>query len=296
MSIAERRDAQEEFRTHARVLVSTDAGGEGVNLQFSHVVINYDLPWSPTRIEQRIGRVDRIGQSHDVVAHNLVVESSIDARVLDVLQAKLAVILAELGVDKTTDVLASVETRVDDLYTTAILEPESLQRAADEMADGARAEVEETTPLRDALGPSIVGGRPPRPSSLRRWLDVGDGARRRLRDVGRRVDGTVPQVVAGEPVPVLEGATSGWWTMWEVRTGAEHTAAALFVTDSGAVRPDIADRTWTALTECSDVGPSRPLTSEEFERLRILAADHTYRDSHGAVPALTLRLAARVEA
>ncbi len=80
MSIAERRDAQEEFRTNARVLVSTDAGGEGVNLQFAHVVINYDLPWSPTRIEQRIGRVDRIGQSHDVVAHNLVMESSIDAQ------------------------------------------------------------------------------------------------------------------------------------------------------------------------------------------------------------------------
>ncbi len=296
MSIAERRDTQEEFRTNARVLVSTDAGGEGVNLQFAHVVINYDLPWSPTRIEQRIGRVDRIGQSHDVVAHNLAMESSIDARVLDVLQTKLAVILAELGVDKTTDVLASVETRVDDLYTTAILEPESLQRAADTMAEGARAEVEETESLRDALGPSIVGGRSQRPSSLRRWLDIADDARRRLRDAGRRVDGTVPQVVAGEPVPVLEGTTSGWWTMWEVRTGSEHTATALFVTDSGAVRPDLADRTWTALTECPELGGSRQLTSEEFERLRALAADHTYRDPHGAVPALTLRLAARVQA
>jgi hypothetical protein len=223
-------------------------------------------------------------------------ESSIDARVLDILQAKLAVILTELGVDKTTDVLASVETRVDDLYTTAILEPESLQRAADAMAEGARAEVEETTPLRGALGPSVVGGRPPKPSSLRRWLDIADDARRQLRDAGRRVDGTVPQVVVGEPVPVLEGATSGWWTMWEVRAGAEHTATALFVTDSGAVRPDLADRTWTALTEWPELGASRQLESQEFERLRALAADHTYRDPHGAVPALTLRLAARVEA
>jgi superfamily II DNA or RNA helicase len=296
MSIAERRDAQEEFRTNARVLVSTDAGGEGVNLQFAHVVINYDLPWSPTRIEQRIGRVDRIGQSHDVVAHNLVIESSIDARVLDVLQAKLAVILAELGVDKTTDVLASVGTRIDDLYRAAILGSESLQGAADAVAEGARAEVEETTPLRDALGPSLFGWRSPRPSSLRRWLDIADDARRRLRDAGRPFHGTVPPVVAGEPVPVLEGATSGWWTMWEVRAGAEHTATAIFVTDSGAVRPDLADRTWTALTECHEVGPSRQLTSEEYERLRSLAADHTYRDAHGAVPALTLRLAARVEA
>lgn len=296
MSITERRDAQEEFRANARVLVSTDAGGEGVNLQFAHVAINYDLPWSPTRIEQRIGRVDRIGQSHDVVAHNLVMESSIDARVLDVLQAKLAVILAELGVDKTTDVLASVETRVDDLYTAAILEPERLQHTADAMAESARAEVEELTPLRDALGPSISGEHPPKASALRRWLDIADDARHRLRDAGRRVDGPAPEVVAGEPVPVIEGATSGWWTMWEVRAGGERTATSLFVTDAGAVRPDLADRTWTALTERRELGACRPLAGKEFERLRSLAADHTYRDPHGAVPALTLRLAARVEA
>lgn len=295
MSIAERRDAQEEFRSSARVLVSTDAGGEGVNLQFSHVVINYDLPWSPTKIEQRIGRVDRIGQGHDVSAHNLVLESSIDARVLDVLQAKLDVILAELGVDKTADVLASVDVRVDHLYTTAILEPEELQRAADAMADGALADVREVEPLRAALGPSMSGERPARPSSLRRWLDVADAARSRLREAGRRVDGTIPQVVAGEPVPVLEGSTAGWWTMWDVRAGNEHTATALFVADTGTVRPDVAERTWTALTETSELTRTSVLDAEEFERLRSLAADHTYRDPHGALPALTLRLAARVE-
>jgi hypothetical protein len=189
-----------------------------------------------------------------------------------------------------------VATRVDDLYTTAILEPEGLQRAADEMAEGARGEVEETAALREALGPSIVGGRRSTASSLRRWLDIADEARRRLRDTGRRVDGTVPQVVASEPVPVLEGSISGWWTMWEVSSGADHTATALFVTDSGTVRPDLAERTWTALTERRELGQSRQLERDEFERLRVLAADHTYRDPHGAVPALTLRLAARVEA
>jgi hypothetical protein len=100
----------------------------------------------------------------------------------------------------------------------------------------------------------------------------------------------------GEPVPVLNGATNGWWTMWEVRTGVEHTATALFVTDSGAVRPDLAERTWTTLTECHELGITREIASEDFDRLRALAADHTYRDLHGAVPALTLRLAVRVEA
>ena len=196
MSIAERRDAQEEFRTNARVLVSTDAGGEGVNLQFAHVVVNYDLPWSPTRIEQRIGRVDRIGQTHDVVAHNLVMESSIDARVLDVLQAKLAVILAELGVDKTTDVLASVEARVDDLYTTAILEPESLHAAADAMAEGARAEVEE-----DDTAPRCAR------TQHRRWAP----SQGRRRCVGGSTSPTTPGAGCGTRVAESMGPSHRWW-------------------------------------------------------------------------------------
>ena len=69
------------------MLVSTDAGGEGINLQFAHVVVNWDLPWSPSRLEQRIGRVDRIGQTVNTVkAFNLVCEHSVEARVLDVLE------------------------------------------------------------------------------------------------------------------------------------------------------------------------------------------------------------------
>ena len=62
MSMEERQTAQNAFADTTRVLVSTDAGGEGLNLQFCHVVINYDIPWNPMRLEQRIGRVDRIGQ------------------------------------------------------------------------------------------------------------------------------------------------------------------------------------------------------------------------------------------
>src|SRR5690606_10609607 len=62
MTMEERRLAQQDFSQESRVLISTDAGGEGLNLQFCHIVINYDLPWNPMRIEQRIGRVDRIGQ------------------------------------------------------------------------------------------------------------------------------------------------------------------------------------------------------------------------------------------
>jgi superfamily II DNA or RNA helicase len=295
MSIDERRDAQDVFRTDARVLVSTDAGGEGVNLQFAHVVVNYDLPWSPTRIEQRIGRVDRIGQTHDVAAHNLVLESSIDAHVLAVLQDKLAVILAELGVDKTNDVLASIEGHVDDLYTTALLDPDRLPRAADDMAEEARAEFKETEPLRRAMGHSRAPSRRSTPTKLRHWLDLAARANGQLRASGRRAEGNLPEVVAGEPTPVVQGPAGGWWTMWEIRCGAERTAAALFITDTGTVRPDVAERTWAALASGTEVGPTRLLNVAELDRLRSLAADHEYRDSRGKVPSLSLRLAVRVE-
>jgi superfamily II DNA or RNA helicase len=295
MSIGERRDAQDAFRTDVRVLVSTDAGGEGVNLQFAHVVVNYDLPWSPTRIEQRIGRVDRIGQTHDVTAHNLVLESSVDAHVLSVLQDKLAVILVELGVDKTSDVLASIEGHVDNLYTTALLDPSRLPSAADTMADEARAEFEEIEPLRHAMGHSSAPARRPTPATLRGWLDLAARASGQLRALGREAEGSLPEVMAGEPAPVIQGPVGGWWTMWEIRCSAERTAAALFITDTGTVRPDLAERTWTALANGTEVGPTRPLSAVELVRLRSLAADHEYRDSRGNLPSLSLRLAVRVE-
>src|SRR5690606_8883615 len=100
MDMEERRRVQAAFAKEARILISMDAGGEGLNLQFCHVVINYDIPWNPMHLEQRIGRVDRIGQTHTVRAINFVFEASIELRVLGVLERKLAIIFEELGIDK----------------------------------------------------------------------------------------------------------------------------------------------------------------------------------------------------
>ncbi len=118
MGIEARKQVQAEFATEARVLVSTDAGGEGLNLQFCHVVINYDIPWNPMRLEQRIGRVDRIGQPHAVRALNFVLADTVEHRVQEVLEEKLKIIWREFGVDKTSDVLDSVhaEQLFDALY------------------------------------------------------------------------------------------------------------------------------------------------------------------------------------
>lgn len=107
MSMEERNAALKEFREETSIFISTDAGGEGLNLQFSSIIINYDLPWNPMKIEQRCGRVDRIGQNQDVHIYNFIIEDTIENRVREILENKLAVILAEMGVDKFSDVLDS---------------------------------------------------------------------------------------------------------------------------------------------------------------------------------------------
>lgn len=126
MDMEERKRVQDAFAKDARILISTDAGGEGLNLQFCHVVINYDIPWNPMRLEQRIGRVDRIGQTHAVRAINFVFEDSVEHRVREVLEQKLAVIFEEFGIDKTGDVLDSAQAGqiFDEMYVEAILHPE----------------------------------------------------------------------------------------------------------------------------------------------------------------------------
>lgn len=125
MSIEERNEALQEFRNSTNIFISTDAGGEGLNLQFSNVIINYDLPWNPMKIEQRCGRVDRIGQTRDVQIFNFIVKDTIENRVREVLEDKLSVILNEMGVDKYSDVLDSETAEVDftDVYMSSISKP-----------------------------------------------------------------------------------------------------------------------------------------------------------------------------
>ena len=95
MNPHERKRAQELFRTQAQICVATEAAGEGINLQFCHLMINYDLPWNPTRLEQRLGRIHRIGQERDCYVFNFVATESedghpvIEGRILQRLLQKL---------------------------------------------------------------------------------------------------------------------------------------------------------------------------------------------------------------
>jgi len=145
MDMDERKRAQDDFRDWARVLVSTDAGGEGLNLQFCHVVINYDIPWNPMRLEQRIGRVDRIGQSKIVRAINFIFEDSVEFRVREVLEEKLSVIFKEFGIDKTGDVLDSAQAGelFEQVFASAILNPDSIEHSVDHTVAMLRNEIQQ---------------------------------------------------------------------------------------------------------------------------------------------------------
>ncbi len=144
MDLDARKQVLQAFAGDVRILVSTDAGGEGLNLQFCHVVVNFDIPWNPMRLEQRIGRVDRIGQGHVVRAMNLVLQDTVEFRVREVLEEKLAVILREFGVDKTGDVLDSADAGeiFDELYRDAILDPSAVESKVDSVLTRVRAQAE----------------------------------------------------------------------------------------------------------------------------------------------------------
>ena len=103
--------AVQRFADDVPVLVSTEAAGEGRNLQFCHAMVNMDLPWNPMQIEQRIGRLHRIGQRHDVVVTNVLGVGTIEERVLDVLESKIN--LFELVVGELDMILGRVEEDFD---------------------------------------------------------------------------------------------------------------------------------------------------------------------------------------
>ncbi len=108
MGWREKEQALEEFRLRDQVLVSTEAGGEGRNLQFARNVVNYDLPWNPMRLEQRIGRVHRLGQEHPVRVVNLVARGTIEAYVLEILERKIR--MFELVVGEMEEILGAWNT------------------------------------------------------------------------------------------------------------------------------------------------------------------------------------------
>lgn len=114
MNQQQKDEAVIRFRRQSQVLIATEAGGEGRNFQFTHVMVNYDLPWNPMKVEQRIGRLDRMGQKKDVVIYNLACAGTIEERILDVLHKRIR--LFEESVGALDPILGTVE---DDIRSLA---------------------------------------------------------------------------------------------------------------------------------------------------------------------------------
>ncbi|TPL03518.1 SNF2-related protein [Mesorhizobium sp. B2-4-11] len=142
----------EHFRDDSAILLATEAAAEGINLQFCSLVVNYDLPWNPQRIEQRIGRCHRYGQKHDVVVINFLNErNEADRRVLELLNEKFSLFNGVFGA--SDDVLGSIESGVDfekrilaiyqECRTSEEIEA-AFQKLQQEMDESIRARLDDT--------------------------------------------------------------------------------------------------------------------------------------------------------
>jgi len=106
MNLEKRIQAEHEFREKTQIMVSTEAGGEGINLQFCWLMVNYDIPWNPNRLEQRMGRIHRYGQQYEVHIYNLVAVDTKEGKILEKLLTKLEIIGEQVG--KVFDVIGDV--------------------------------------------------------------------------------------------------------------------------------------------------------------------------------------------
>ena len=107
MSAADKDRAVLNFQNGAHVMLCSEIGGEGRNLQFCSTMVNFDLPWNPMKIEQRIGRIHRIGQTRDVFIFNLCAVGSLEARLLDLLTEKIR--MFELVVGEVGSILGNLD-------------------------------------------------------------------------------------------------------------------------------------------------------------------------------------------
>ncbi|MCI0478199.1 MAG: SWF/SNF helicase family protein, partial [Anaerolineales bacterium] len=138
MDVDARKQAQLQFKLRAKIMVATDAAGEGINLQFCRYMINWDIPWNPNRLEQRMGRVHRYGQNDDVWVYNLVAVNTREGAVLEKVLRKLDVMRSQLGDDRVYDVIAEL---LEDVPLVQLIE-QSIDQDSDAAAERAGAEMD----------------------------------------------------------------------------------------------------------------------------------------------------------
>ena len=132
MDVDQRKQAQRDFRLRAKIMVATDAAGEGINLQFCRYLINWDIPWNPNRLEQRMGRIHRYGQKDDVYVYNLVAVNTREGSVLQRVLSKLDIMREQMGTDRVYDV---IDEMLEDVPLVKLIEKSIDEASASEAAE-----------------------------------------------------------------------------------------------------------------------------------------------------------------
>ncbi len=308
MSLEERNAVLKEFKEKVQILISTDAGGEGLNLQFCHIVINYDLPWNPMKIEQRIGRVDRIGQEEDVQAYNFLLKDTVEGRVREVLEEKLAIILEQFGIDKMGDILDSTQSEMDftDVYIHSIMNPKGTNLYTEKIEEEIRertariCEVKGLLKDEKTLDKSMVSeiNKLPIPHWTRNMyanyqFSKGQEVNILEREVIDFNNSKVQEILQRDEywinsgkIPILNiaGITyeRGYWSLWEIRVNEnvkERAFFPLFLNENYIFRGPSAKILWDALIDEQSkihISSSRDFSEEDYMRIHNKAEDIAY--------------------
>lgn len=292
----ERNEVLAEFRDSTDILISTDAGGEGLNLQFADCVINYDLPWNPMKIEQRIGRVDRIGQTRDVQVFNFVLADTVENRVREVLEDKLSVILKEIGVDKYADVLDSESAEMDytGAYMDALAHPKNVEKCLETLEADVREQAENRMKILDMLrdekdldqwtGADRQKDIEPMLGRLLLWKDRSEGKYGTSGLFASLSDERVQSLLSTrllqlpeEPIQnvILDGIPheAGWFMLWQVSVGPaerDRLTVPIFINKSFILRPLAGKKLWEAMLRDDTrltIFPAKELSSEIWQEL-----------------------------
>lgn len=305
MSIDERNEALQEFKTKTSIFISTDAGGEGLNLQFSNIIINYDLPWNPMKIEQRCGRADRIGQQRDVHIYNFIVGDTVENRVREVLEEKLSVIFKELGVDKYSDVLDSEVAELDftEVYMNSIGRPSSVERNMYPVESEVKQQVANAQKYKDIIREEkdltqLVGTE----SSfdvdfaLRQMLAYYESWKGRDLHLDDRISINDEEITQHLRTEIMQDRTSplmsvsienfpneaGYFMLWELSISEEESGKRIipiFVNEKFLLRPMAGKRIMDVFLDGTSrltVGSSPNVSEEEYQQLEKLSMDFAY--------------------
>lgn len=304
MGIDERNATLREFRDRTSIFISTDAGGEGLNLQFSNIIINYDLPWNPMKIEQRCGRADRIGQTRDVHIYNFVIEDTVENRVRRVLEEKLSVILKEIGVDKYSDVLDSEVAELDftEVYMRSLSRPTNVEDALYPIESEMKQQLSNVQKYRDVIREEkdlteLVGKETgfDLDSALRRVLTYFDqwkgNAAEPIENIGindEKIIRHLNQDIVQDRISSILSVQiknfpneAGYFMLWELSlTESDRQIIPIFVNDGFILRPIAGKRIFEVFLDPSSqlvVKCIPNIEAETYEQLEAMSKEYSYK-------------------